>query len=601
MSFPGQKNSIYLDKRRDIKTYDSEVGEVSDILANENNGLILVDKADSIEKTKIVRYRETFKGIPVYDAFITTEIDSNTGSWTGQISGEWYEDLERDIASVVPLLSKHQALALALSNEKIQDGSNVIDSSISLVIVPWNGTGILCYDITLLIITPKDMQRPGIFINANSGLIFRRVQRLRQSSLINAIGGNLKTEKIIYGKNYPPLNVESNFNGTVCSLKSKLVRVYDLKSALMPNRSKPFRFLCNQSIQDEVNGGYSPMSDAFYMSQRVFEMFDQWAHVSVIRNPPIDIWVHYGKRQFNAMYNGKALVFGDGNEKNFPLVTYDIVAHEFAHVFTESYSNLEYENQSGAINEAFSDLVGETFEFYMTGINDFHIGAKTDKINEEGIRDICNQQTDGLSIVHVQDYYDGMEVHLSSGIFNKVSCILMKNPNIGLKVTFQIYTHANRFYWGPVSNFSDAVCGILKAAYDLGHDTNVIREAFSVVGLNGCNLDMYIRKLYGKTHIQNLMATKNEKIMLAFDGQFTIKNKFIRVFTEGGAGDVDLYLNYNLILKRNKAKYVSVSDGNLEVLQIPAKKCRKKLCYIHLLPKEKGFSGVSLWIDVVNS
>lgn len=235
----------------------------------------------------------------------------------------------------------------------------------------------------------------------------------------------------------------------------------------------------------------------------------------------------------------------------------------------------------------------------MTGINDFHIGAKTDKINEEGIRDICNQQTDGLSIVHVQDYYDGMEVHLSSGIFNKVSCILMKNPNIGLKVTFQIYTHANRFYWGPVSNFSDAVCGILKAAYDLGHDTNVIREAFSVVGLNGCNLDMYIRKLYGKTHIQNLMATKNEKIMLAFDGQFTIKNKFIRVFTEGGAGDVDLYLNYNLILKRNKAKYVSVSDGNLEVLQIPAKKCRKKLCYIHLLPKEKGFSGVSLWIDVL--
>lgn len=160
MSFPGQINSIYLDKRRDIKTYDSKVGEVSDILANENNGLILIDKADSIEKTKIVRYRETFKGIPVYDAFITTEIDSNTGSWTGQISGEWYEDLERDITSVVPLLSKHQALALALSNEKIQDGSNVIDSSISLVIVPWNGTGILCYDITLLIITPKDMQRP---------------------------------------------------------------------------------------------------------------------------------------------------------------------------------------------------------------------------------------------------------------------------------------------------------------------------------------------------------------------------------------------------------------------------------------------------------
>lgn len=86
MSLPTKINSIYFDKK-EIKT-DSKLGEVTDILANENNGLILVDNADSIEKTKIVRYRETFKGVPVYDPFITIEIDLNTGSWTSQISGE---------------------------------------------------------------------------------------------------------------------------------------------------------------------------------------------------------------------------------------------------------------------------------------------------------------------------------------------------------------------------------------------------------------------------------------------------------------------------------------------------------------------------------
>lgn len=95
------------------------------------------------------------------------------------------------------------------------------------------------------------------------------------------------------------------------------------------------------------------------------------------------------------------------------------------------------------------------------------------------------------------------------------------------------------------------------------------------------------------------MVMKNEKIMLVFDGQFIIKNKFICVFIEGGVGDVDLYLNYNFILKRNKVIYVLVSDGNLEVLQILVKKCRKKLCYIYFLFKEKGFSGVLLWIDVL--
>lgn len=132
------------------------------------------------------------------------------------------------------------------------------------------------------------------------------------------------------------------------------------------------------------------MFDVFYMLQRVFEMFDQWVYVLVIRNFLIDIWVYYGKRQFNVMYNGKVLVFGDGYEKNFLLVIYDIVVYEFVYVFIEFYFNLEYENQLGVINEVFFDLVGEIFEFYMIGINDFYIGVKIDKINEEGICDICN-------------------------------------------------------------------------------------------------------------------------------------------------------------------------------------------------------------------
>lgn len=132
------------------------------------------------------------------------------------------------------------------------------------------------------------------------------------------------------------------------------------------------------------------MFDVFYMLQRVFEMFDQWVYVLVIRNFLIDIWVYYGKRQFNVMYNGKVLVFGDGDEKNFLLVIYDIVVYEFVYVFIEFYFNLEYENQLGVINEVFFDLVGEIFELYMIGINDFYIGVKIDKINEEGICDICN-------------------------------------------------------------------------------------------------------------------------------------------------------------------------------------------------------------------
>ena len=43
----------------------------------------------------------------------------------------------------------------------------------------------------------------------------------------------------------------------------------------------------------------------------------------------------------------------------YPLTTPDTVVHEVTHAFTEFNSNLEYQSQSGAINEAFSDMAGK--------------------------------------------------------------------------------------------------------------------------------------------------------------------------------------------------------------------------------------------------
>lgn len=56
----------------------------------------------------------------------------------------------------------------------------------------------------------------------------------------------------------------------------------------------------------------------------------------------------------NAFWNGDQLVFGDG----YALAD-DVVAHEYTHAVTEHTSHLFYYMQSGAINEAFSDIWGE--------------------------------------------------------------------------------------------------------------------------------------------------------------------------------------------------------------------------------------------------
>src|SRR5690349_12062402 len=71
-------------------------------------------------------------------------------------------------------------------------------------------------------------------------------------------------------------------------------------------------------------------------------------------------YVHRGRRYNNAFWDGQQMVFGDGDGEVFSDFTgsLDVIAHELAHGVTEHTANLEYHNQSGALNESMSDVVG---------------------------------------------------------------------------------------------------------------------------------------------------------------------------------------------------------------------------------------------------
>ena len=74
--------------------------------------------------------------------------------------------------------------------------------------------------------------------------------------------------------------------------------------------------------------------------------------------------VHYGTNYQNAFWNGVQMVFGDG----FPID--DVTAHEMTHAVTENEANLIYQNQSGALNESFSDIFGEIIDMTNGAGND---------------------------------------------------------------------------------------------------------------------------------------------------------------------------------------------------------------------------------------
>ncbi|MCL4530131.1 MAG: M4 family metallopeptidase [Chloroflexi bacterium] len=74
----------------------------------------------------------------------------------------------------------------------------------------------------------------------------------------------------------------------------------------------------------------------------------------------LDSTVHYQQNYDNAFWNGQQMVYGDGDGQLFNRFTIavDVIGHELTHGVTQYMSNLDYQSQSGALNESFSDVFG---------------------------------------------------------------------------------------------------------------------------------------------------------------------------------------------------------------------------------------------------
>ncbi|MFJ3924107.1 M4 family metallopeptidase [Streptomyces sp. NPDC090022] len=80
----------------------------------------------------------------------------------------------------------------------------------------------------------------------------------------------------------------------------------------------------------------------------------------------LDATVHYGEQYNNAFWDGRQMVFGDGDGDLFLdfTVSVDIIGHELAHGVTQYTANLEYYKQAGALNESMSDVFGSLIKQY---------------------------------------------------------------------------------------------------------------------------------------------------------------------------------------------------------------------------------------------
>jgi thermolysin len=192
----------------------------------------------------------------------------------------------------------------------------------------------------------------------------------------------------------------------------------------------------------------------------------------------------------------------------------DVAAHELAHGVTDSSSGLIYRDESGALNESFSDIMGASAEFFFQtagsarGQADYLIAEDVVRAGAPGARNGIRSMADPAAYGDPDHYsrrFTGPEdeggVHVNSGIPNHAFYLAIEggvNRTSGLAV--QGVGSANReqiekvFYRAFVfllpanATFSTARAATIQAARDLyGAGSAVERavaQAWAAVGVD---------------------------------------------------------------------------------------------------------------------
>jgi Zn-dependent metalloprotease len=204
----------------------------------------------------------------------------------------------------------------------------------------------------------------------------------------------------------------------------------------------------------------------------------------------------------NAHWDGASMNFGILSANNKGVTAIDVTGHELTHGITQYTSGLVYSNESGAMNESMSDIMGKSVQFF----------AKPADINwrlsnDMGwiIRNMANPKSVYQPDTYQGDYWeysssDNGGVHTNSGVGNFMFYLLVNGGSgtndygdtynvtgIGLDKAVQIIYRTEAAYLTPTSQYIDWRDACIQAATDLygagSAPVTQVKNAWHAVGV----------------------------------------------------------------------------------------------------------------------
>ena len=219
-------------------------------------------------------------------------------------------------------------------------------------------------------------------------------------------------------------------------------------------------------------------------------------------------YVHYDVNYENAFWDGREMVYGDGDADIFDRFTkcIDVIGHELTHGVTQYEANLAYSDQSGALNESMSDVFGSLVKqrtLKQTAAKaDWLIGSGLFMPNIDG-KALRSMKAPGTAYddpvlgkdpqpATMKDYVettsDNGGVHINSGIPNHA--FYLAAAEIGgnsWKKAGKIWYIALRDRLRSGTNFEGAAYATISVAKDLygsgSKEMKAVRKAWKAVGV----------------------------------------------------------------------------------------------------------------------
>ncbi len=435
------------------------------------------DSEYEVGSTKFYRFQQYSQGIPVYGHQMVMSVSDEGVADT--VSG-YYVPIAANDAVTVSSEEAEQIVRKA-------SGKPIADNAGLQYYVDDNEKATLCWVVST--------EEKRYFVNANGGAIVDTISLICDYNQVVNIQSKNMLDRYI---SYPVCWNRPDDTFKLWDPK-KNIRIYDaqLKTDTL-----------GKEVGDKTLSNMGNNKEAITVYEHALKIYDYYKNIlgwsgSDNQNKLTHITVNYwcpssgsqgqqtpeSNPYVNAFYSGgykhTQICIGNGRHIANGL---DVLAHEFTHAVSNDVwkGSSYYRGECGAVNEAYSDILGELIQ---DGIIDI-MGETVDGYSKNGFRNLTTHITYD-SIMDPNASYDNGYVHQNSKIISHAAYLMQKDwPSANSRHELATLFFRSMPYLFTKCNFVDCRVAVLQAAYcmKLSEDKiKVIKAAFDEVKISGAS------------------------------------------------------------------------------------------------------------------